>query len=330
MVLDLVQNETATRKFLDSMRRMLLTDSSRLNKLANGLLNVPAYHDFARIEAISASAALVIASQYQRAKHGLNGIDNELFAIDVHRWNPTVRRWFDVLGIFDILGISGQVPNTTGRIDGHTLFLPILSGQMANEADLERLDKALIELAEFATEARAEESDVLSAILTDMSEGIINVSQWAYPEEHPFEVQPLKRWWMTGHADRSKRELSFTLYDQGATIPKTIPAKQSDEKFVNAFKTMVAKYGSLGMKDDGHLIAVSLNPGSSGTKEAHRGFGLQRMAETIDALPDGELRIWSRYGSVLRERGGRVVTSHCPPSIGGTLVEWRFALGNDA
>jgi hypothetical protein len=327
-ILDLAENESATRSFLNSARRLRFTSDSPEQPGFNGLMRVYGYHDYAKIRKITPAAALVIASHYERATRGPGADGQNIHAINVRSWDPAVRRWFEVLGIFDLLGISGQVPATEGKIDGGTLFLPVLSGERTNEDDMAALDQALLELAGFVL-GEGSDPEELSTLGTHMSEAVTNVVHWAYPDGFDYEVPPLKKWWITGQAVREPREVSLVIYDQGASIPSTIMPKVDQARFTDAYRRLKTRVQRSVGRQDGRLIELALSADTSNARQSHRGNGLSEMANAVSELPGSELRIWSRNGTVVLKNGEDIQVRHRSPSIGGTLVEWRLALGDD-
>jgi hypothetical protein len=160
-----------------------------------------------------------------------------------------------------------------------------------------------------------------------MVEGIVNVVRHAYPADGIFPIRPVKRWWMTGAVDREQGWTTAVIFDQGITIPVSLPNWAS---YAGYQRRIAAKLGLVpsanDVKSDGEAIAAAVEESVSSTGEPHRGHGLAQMRDFVDKCRRGRLRIMSRHGEVIFREGGGIEINNYDVSIGGTLIEWRALL----
>jgi len=132
---------------------------------------------------------------------------------------------------------------------------------------------------------------------------------------------------MTGAVSRADRWTTAIIYDQGITIPVSLPNWQHyggvARRIGSAFGIGAAPGDP---KCDGHAIAAAVEESVSSTGEPHRGHGLAQMRDFVNQCSAGYLRIMSRYGEVVFRQGGERQINNHAVSIGGTLIEWRALL----
>ncbi len=132
---------------------------------------------------------------------------------------------------------------------------------------------------------------------------------------------------MTGALDRKMRSTTAVVYDQGVTIPVTLPRW---EHYSNWRHRIGRKLGIVpaasDTKSDGEAIAAAVEESLTSSGEAHRGTGLAQMRDFVDQCQDGRLRIMSRCGEVVFRPGKEPEVKTYDVSVGGTLIEWSVLL----
>lgn len=277
------------------------------------------YRRFEDLEIVSPAAALVLAAEYERIR--LRS-DVSARVIDAERWKPEVLDTFWDIGFFEIVGI----PQNLEKPDLHGDFavLPMRSGDTADGTAVTALLQDLKGLYPGGTGSTEEK---MLHLYGAMVEGIVNVVRHAYPANGVYDYRPVNRWWMTGAVDREDRWTTAVIYDQGVTIPVSLPNWQH---YAGVTRRIKAAMGLAPQpadpRSDGEAIAAAVEESVSSTGEPHRGHGLAQMRDFVNQCTEGYLRIMSRHGEVVfRENGQREIKNH-DVSIGGTLIEWRALL----
>lgn len=278
------------------------------------------YRNFEDLELVSPAAALVLASEYERVRH-LGGFGARV--IDVERWKPEVVQTFWDIGFFDIVGIPQHLEKPD--LQAEFAILPMRSGDTADGPAVSALLNDLKSL--YPGDAGAGPNEKMLHLYGAMVEGIVNVVRHAYPPGASYRFRPINRWWMTGAVDRGDRWTTAVIYDQGVTIPVSLPNWQHYAGVSRRIKAAMGLVPAPGdPKSDGEAIAAAVEESVSSTGEPHRGHGLAQMRDFVDQCSQGYLRIMSRHGEVVfRENGQRQIKNH-DVSIGGTLIEWRALL----
>jgi anti-sigma regulatory factor (Ser/Thr protein kinase) len=160
-----------------------------------------------------------------------------------------------------------------------------------------------------------------------MVEAIVNVVRHAYPIDSVDGPPDLRRWWMTGAVDRAARWTTAVVYDQGITIPVSLPNWQH---FAGWRHRILSAIGAVpdtsDTRSDGQAIAAAVEESASSTGEQHRGHGLAQMRNFVDQCQDGYLRIMSRCGEVIFRPKKKPEIRSYDVSVGGTLVEWNVLI----
>lgn len=276
------------------------------------------YKRFETIESVTPAVALVLAAEYERWRHLRGGT---IRVVDAHLWKPEVLDTLWDVGFFDIVGI----PQNLEKPDLKASFaiLPMRSGESADSPAITELIKDLHGLYPGDRSADAETEGRMLHLYGAMVEGIVNVVRHAYPANGKFAYKPVGRWWMTGAVDREAGWTTAVIYDQGITIPVSLPNWQS---YSGYSRRILAKIGLVPQPDDprsdGEAIAAAVEESVSSTGEPHRGHGLAQMRDFVNQCREGYLRIMSRHGEVIFREGGKLEIKTHNISIGGTLIEW--------
>lgn len=311
------QNYEETARFLSAIRRRSLIVMRGGMQWPTGKHRTKRpylrrYHDFSEIQNISTSASLVLAAAYdfRRRLSGRNP-----FAIRLNEWNPEVRRTMRELGFFDLLEIERNVPNDN---DPNRMILRFRAGAKVDPLQIDGPESVLESLFEFIGEDREKKVHLYTAVIEAMN----NVRDHAYPEQYFRNRRHVKNWWFTGSADRISRKLTLSFYDQGISIPVSLPNSWDLKQLMTSmFDEFRLSYDPNNPKYDGNAIATAVRASETGTGLAHRGFGLAKIRTIVDGLPGGRLRILSRCGDYVAVSGNAPRIEICNTPLEGTLVE---------
>lgn len=320
-VICLSRNPEATISAIASLRRLLNTP--RLNieqprRRGGRPKRVGMYRSFEEIKIISPASALIIAAEYERIK-AIRPTFVPWIA-NVERWDPGVFQMLREVGFFDLVGFPKRAPSQS--YEGNFTLLRMRSGETA---DTEAVGLMIDDLRSLFPSGSDLEG--LVHLYGAMTEAVVNVVTHAYPAGGTFAYPPISRWWMTGAVDRQARWMTAVVYDQGVTIPVTLPGWQRHAGWKTRLKAAIGiDVDAANPKFDGAAIAAAVEESVSSTGEPHRGHGLAQMRMFVDQCREGHLRVMSRSGEVVfRPKGGPEARTFSQ-SIGGTLIEWNVLL----
>src|SRR3546814_18034705 len=105
---------------------------------------------------------------------------------------------------------------------------------------------------------------------------------------------------MTGAVNTSERRMTAVVFDQGITIPVSLPNWTRYAGWRRRMLTALMVVPSASdTRSDGLAIATAVEESVSSTGHSHRGQGLAQMRRFVDQCADGHLRIMSRGGEVV-------------------------------
>lgn len=318
------KNPAATLGFLHDFREIRLLNygmsrpRSRRLKGRNRREWIGIYTDIAAIRRITPAAALVLAAEFDRADRrnrlGRRGV------VNAEDWDPGVARTLMDIGFLKHL--QAQLPHYQ-RLDPRvpeTRMLEMFTGDQNEPKEAERLGGRLQSFMNSALE-----SAVSHAIYVGLIEAMDNCAFHAYPEHHEFRYPTeQQRWWMSGSVANG-RELEVIFFDQGATIPGTLPYSGLRERARHWLERRLDVIG-IEAANDGQRIQAAMAAGRSMSESQGRGNGLVQMRQLVDLATSGSLRILSRRGRYIYEKDAGEMAGTLDSSIGGTLVHWRFRL----
>jgi len=164
------------------------------------------------------------------------------------------------------------------------------------------------------------DKDVARKLVRAIKEAMSNVSHHAYESKSLRSKKMLGRWWLTACLDLSKNIISFSFYDCGVGIPKTL-VRQYGMEHVRKLISLLP----IVEPDDSQMIQAAVQLGRSGTQQKNRGKGLQDMHQLINKVEDGSLTIHSRQGSYLYNNVTTKIKNF-PEFLEGTLITWVLPL----
>lgn len=281
------------------------------------------YWSFETVRSITPAAALVLAAEYERHRVLTNYVP---FVVNVDRWSGPVYRALQQVGFFNIVGI----PNLDQELPQQTsvTLLPMRSGATT---DSEEISKLLMGLSELYPEPAPQREEAMLHLYGALVEAVGNVKLHAYPDNAQYPYPPVRRWWMTGAVDKAAGWTTAVVYDQGITIPVSLP---NWNRYSGVVRRMLAAAGqALGAfpapsdpRNDGRAIAAAVEEAVSSTGLEQHGKGLAQMRDFVNGCQEGYLRILSRCGEVVFRPGSRrEIRTHDVP-LDGTLIEWSVQL----
>ena len=211
-------NPIATLAFLQDFRevRLLNRHQHRASRVGRKTRWIGTYTDIAAIRTITPAAALVLAAEFDRAlrrnRLGRRGV------VNADAWDPSVARTLTDIGF--LRHLQARLPNYQ-QLDPRAPELRMLSmftGAQNEPVEASRISERLQSLMDSVLD-----SALSQAIYVGLIEAMDNCAAHAYPENHEFRYPTeQRRWWMSGSVANG-RELEVIFFDQGATIPGTLP-----------------------------------------------------------------------------------------------------------
>jgi hypothetical protein len=334
--IDFDQNIIPTLDFLKSVRdrvgKKKTAGSRRLSwirRYQNRPPQIGAFYDFGLIKNLAVAPALVVAASYDRAKRIVGTTPP---AVNYTKWGQSALQTFYEIGFFDLIGQkqnNALVAEYERKASNQIKIVKAISGINAN--GLEHCSREISSLLDFLELDNEAVEFYIPEINTAISEAMINVAKHAYPEQYvsdsPYDT--VNQWWMTARADRHASSITIVVYDQGASIPGTLPRRGWFKDIIQEFMEIFVQgfeYSEEARHMDHHYINYSMKPGKTQTKERERGLGLPQMRELIDQCKGGSLTIVSRSGLYRYSKHAGIESKLLPVELEGTLIEWHLSL----
>jgi hypothetical protein len=282
--------------FFERFRHETLFTKNRFSRLPSskkhgGPKSLRNYYNFVPMKIISPGAALVLAAEFDRINRTSKASPS---AIDVEKWDNQVYATLFHLGFFKLLGFSEsqarqQEARRPPQLFGLTI-MPMLSGDNADVSAEHRAE--LVKLFDVAGSDEENAVKLRSAVV-DAIENVVNHAYDDIPINHRKFIP--RRWWISGSASITKREISISIFDQGVSIPFSLPVKWEKDAL---FAKILSDFGFGSWKNvvDYQAIIAAMALSSSSTKNASRGKGLHKIKEIMSELKGGSLMILSRKG----------------------------------
>lgn len=284
------------------------------------LPRIGGYIDFSQIQYIATGAAVVLTALYDRVRKLSGRVPP---TINLHQWSEAAFSTLFELGFFATLGhvVPSEVLYTQ---EGHVRTMFIMTGE--NSAELRQACERVLELSRFIDEEEPLREDVRLALNSALGEAMSNVAAHAYDETES-EALTLKHWWVSASADKERRVLRVVAYDQGASIPVTLP-KRSWAAILRPSALVSTLVGGhvVPYPMDADYIEFAMGEGKTQTGEPGRGEGLPQMRDLVKICGSGSLTILSRGGICCYRPEEKIVSIPLRTPIKGTLLEWEMHL----
>lgn len=329
-----IENRAETYDFFKKLRRNLDNSIKKqitpYYKYKNGEILIASYYDYSKIEYISNTCAVILASEYQRAAHFLKCVPP---TVNLNDWNNDVYTTLKEIGFFEIAGLMEDgISQFNENQLSQTKTMRIVC--VTNADQLDKIDTSLNELFEYFEppyySPTYPDPQPIKLLLSGISEAITNVVHHAYPNDIKLPNYTFKKCWISACANKKTNLLTIAIYDHGVSIPVTYPKTDGMVPKIKEYITSVTSkvlHKSKVKIIDGAYIQAAMQYGNSRTGEQNRGKGLPQMYELLTKIGNGKLSIYSRYGWCHKNFDGdiRSSTEHIP--LTGTLIEWSVNLG---
>lgn len=288
-----------------------------------GLRHAGPYFDFAQIQRIETAPAVVVAAEYDRARRLM---DRTPPTVNLEKWSDSAFKALFELGFFEIVGLAVATEERYLDLkDGDTRLMRLTSG--ANADELRETCRSILDLSAFIDPEAPLSGEIETALNSALGEAIVNVSSHAYLDTIPREIRQVKRWWVAASANKSTRALNVVAYDQGASIPGTLPTRSWFKKVTDwaTLRAAVEPFTKPFYRDPDYL-EYAMQFGNSSTGQEGRGQGLPQMKEFIDICGAGKLDILSRHGRCSYTVENQFSRTYLDRPVDGTLVVWNMRL----
>jgi hypothetical protein len=207
------------------------------------------YTDFTTTRRVSPGAALILAAEYDRINRVGTSIPN---TVDIDKWHPSVYATLHALGFFELLGFNNFSSSLPTPQTSDVLQAPMQRGENTN---WQNASQALLDLFDAVGGDQIARVNLLGAVV----DAIENVRGHAYSGRSPVLnrlIPPF--WWLSGAADRAARKLTLAIYDQGITVPVSLPNVWRAPAIVKTFATLFGHTFDRDHPDyDGEALGVS-------------------------------------------------------------------------
>jgi hypothetical protein len=266
------------------------------------------YQDFKSLRHISPGAALLVCAEYDLFRQ-LAGVP--LSVIDLEDWDDRVFATLSQLGFFNLLDVF-KVPQ---RKMPEGFYIQPLASEMAVNSQ-PAVDR-IVDLFAKAGGDRKLRLELSGAVV----DALENVRNHAYPEDCFRGIRHLPNWWFVGAADSETRALTLAVYDQGITIPVSLPRRFAVSRISEVFRSMFGlTFDPLDHRLDGKALAAAMELSATSTGQPHRGKGLAKIGDVVRSCDGGRLRVVSRNGEFNLDSKGQRETTH-DVSLPGTFIE---------
>src|SRR5205814_320947 len=109
-----------------------------------------------------------------------------------------------------------------------------------------------------------------------------NVRDHAYPQDAFVGVKHVPNWWFTGAAHKADRSLVLAVYDQGITIPVTLPRRFGIDRVKASFERWFRlPFDPKDSRNDGAALDAAMRLSATSTAEHYRGKGLAKIRQVV-------------------------------------------------
>ncbi|EKN6225364.1 TPA: hypothetical protein ACPY5Y_004242 [Yersinia enterocolitica] len=269
--------------------------------------------DFSKIQYISASAALVLTAELSKWDDSVR----QRIRPKVKTWNKNILSQFDELGFFDLFKNKDSFELEKEKEPSSIKFVKYMKGHLHDDEKTQHLKKEIKRLV-------GTDLGKWTFLYSGLSEAITNVVHHAYPDNKGYKEED-KKWYLTASYDSENKIIKVVFYDQGITIPGSLPSSKLHEKILS----YLSKLPLAERKRDEQLLKASVEIKRSSTGEEDRGKGLQDLLEFIKQRGEGYLSIMSgkglyKYSKHYNKSDIKSVSFTLP--VCGTLIVWSTKL----
>jgi hypothetical protein len=269
--------------------------------------------DFSKIKYISASAALVLTAELSKWDDSVR----QRIRPKVKTWDKNILSQFDELGFFDLFRNKDSFELEKEKEPSNIRFVKYMKGHLHDDEKTQHLKKEINRIV-------GEDLGKWTFLYSGLSEAITNVVHHAYPDNKGYSEED-KKWYLTASYDVDARVIKVVFYDQGITIPGSLPESKLLEKILSYLSMLPLAE----RKRDEQLLKAAVEIKRSSTGEKDRGKGLQDLLEFIKQRGEGYLSIMSgkglyKYSQHNNKTEVKSVSFTLP--VCGTLIVWSTKL----
>ncbi|ELY3756178.1 hypothetical protein SMX79_002330 [Cronobacter sakazakii] len=269
--------------------------------------------DFSKIKYISASAALVLTAELSKWDDSVR----QRIRPKVKTWNKNILSQFDELGFFDLFRNKDSFELEKEKEPSNIKFVKYMKGHLHDDDKTQHLKREIKRLL-------GADLGKWTFLYSGLSEAITNVLHHAYPANKGYTEKD-KKWYLTASYDSEKKIIKVVFYDQGITIPGSLPDSKLHEKVLSYLSMLPLAE----RKRDEQLLKAAVEIKRSSTGEEDRGKGLQDLLEFIKQRGEGYLSIMSgkglyKYSQENQKNEIKSVNFTLP--VCGTLIVWSTKL----
>ena len=284
--------------------------------------------DHTHMKTISQEALLLLTSEIERSIEYLKYKNQHPGLIGNKKFMPkdeNIKELLNKVGYWKYFNIKSQ---KNKNHHNERYYLQIRSDIKANPVYVGELIEFFEKIVYFEEDFKDKFNDALF-------EAVANVVEHAYIEkQNIFVIQG--KWWLTASLDFSENIISFTIFDQGIGIFKSLQSPKRKKPIPENIKNIVniIKNGDfsklLKQKDYPKLILLRKLIYETEKLSRHnkigRGNGFKSFKRFIDEVENGEMliltdNIW--YKVISKE--SRILDNY----IYGTLISWKIKVNND-
>jgi hypothetical protein len=281
---------------------------------------VGGYNDFTTIEKCSPSAALVLAAEYDKSR---SIVKWNVPLLDLPRWKSDLVTMLDEIGFFRLL----EIPRPKARASATGVrVLQFQTGHLVARNEAATLTDTLQAMVVAATPELENDptfQTTVMQLLGAIQEATENACDHAYRGTATPDVN--RRWWATGSIDISRRHLNLVVYDQGRSIPATLPEWEKYPFIQSRIARFQRRFKEAIWGDDladAIKMRLAMDAPTSSTGEGHRGKGFVLFRRVVEQSVHARLRILSRNGEFIYDKAARPRVRGLKTPLSGTLVEW--------
>lgn len=307
--MDFEKNKDETLQHLNALSMLVRYIGKNGGRtLPRGAYNLASVN-FDCLRELSTPAALVLTAELSNWE---DTIRNKL-SPKIKQWNSEIYSQLHDLGFFNLFENKySKPPACTGNCSD-TRLVRYIKGYCGDSGKIRQLREGIHNLV-------GDKVAKWTFLASGLDEAITNVFHHAYPEDWERRTRE-EAWYMTGSFNDTTQELKVVFYDQGASIPKTLPKSKWREEI---FSLMSSE-----KRQDQHQLKAAVEYGRTRTEEEDRGKGLGDLLEFIKQRESGMLSILSGKGQyTFSVEGNKQVTktSRSEYPVEGTLIVWRVTL----
>lgn len=312
--MDFEGNKQETLQHLNMLSRLVkFIGKNGGRPLPKGAYNLGSVN-FDCLKQLSTPAALVLTAELSNWE---DTIKNKL-SPKIKQWNTEIYSQLHDLGFFDLFENKYSKPPACKSNCSDTRLVRYIKGYCGDEGKIRELREGIKELV-------GDKIDKWTFLASGLDEAITNVFHHAYPEE--WERRSKKEaWYLTGSYNETTKELKVIFYDQGISIPKTLPTSKWSE---NIYSLAAATTKTGEEYHDAKLLKAAVEYGRTRTEELDRGKGLGDLLVFIKKRQSGKLSILSgkgQYSFTVKEGVEKTETFRSEYPMEGTLIVWRVTL----